>query len=408
MYIPDNIKTAIYEMFSCDGMLEHMACYQYYYDDLKECTFIVFSENEGSKLPDKLCTNYNNKFAIINLGCANRYYAVNEEIYKEMIMTGKSDYYIDLCVELDTQAVSYLKDIFNEKNLITDYTRIEELIQYLQLPEVNYSCIPYLVENAAKKDRIDLIECYKNMKSYMLFKSINYPKLLKNGICEYNRSLIDIQIEADSLYNDMLSEQFFEYYKDYIEMQKSIYVLLIKAICIEFSNSKRSEKNKVLDLLDFINRKLGFVAERELEICYFYFAHHEKAKKFFKRVQKNSPVILDTVNGMAWDLVHIRLIEKEFMTKLREDVRYAIHMFLTFDNGLKEILQINPVEKIALYNGAAIPKLKNQWIDMIPGALEKIYKKENMVLRNKTFETRNVEMLRSELEEELISFCRKI
>lgn len=89
-----------------------------------------------------------------------------------MIRTGKSNYYIDVCVELDTQAVSYLKNVFVEYNQVLDCNKIEALIEYLQLPEVDYSCIPYLVENAAKKDVIDKIDCYRNIKSFMLFKNL--------------------------------------------------------------------------------------------------------------------------------------------------------------------------------------------------------------------------------------------
>lgn len=405
MYIPENIKIAINEMFSCRSMFEHMACYQNYYEDLKECMFVVFSDDEGNKLPDVLYTNYDNKFSIINLGCANAYYAVNHQIYEEMLKTGRSDYYIDVCVELDTQAVSYLKDIFKDYNQVPNYDKIKELVQYLQLPEVNYSCLPYLVENAAKKDTVDKIECYKNIKSHMLFKSFNYQKMLQDGICEYDKTEEEILLDTDGLYNDIFSEKFAQYYGDLFEMQKSIYILLLKAICIEFTNSKKSAQNKMLELLDFVNEELGFVAERELEVCYYYFKHHDKTKRFFKKIQKNSNNLFDAINGMAWDLIHIRLIEREFMTTLVDDVRYAIHLLLTFDNGLKEVLQINPIEQIAFYKGVPIPKLKSRWIDEITGAQEKIWKEESIVMRHRTFETRNVEELRIALENKLLVLC---
>ncbi len=82
--------------------------------------------------------NYDNDFAIINIGSANRYYAVNSEIYKEMLKTGRSDYHIDTCTKIDTLVVSYLKNIFEEYNKIPDYDKIKKLIEYLQLSEVNY------------------------------------------------------------------------------------------------------------------------------------------------------------------------------------------------------------------------------------------------------------------------------
>lgn len=408
MTIPENVKDAINEMFLCKNLTEHIACFQHFYDELKDCTFVVFSEEEGTELPEALHTNYDNDFAIINMGCTNKYYAVNSEIYKEMISTGRSDYYIDVCVDLDTQAVSYLKNIFVEYNQIPDCDKIRKMIEYLQLPEVNYSCIPYLVENASKKNEINIIDCYKNIKSFVLFKSYKFSDFKDNGQSNYGRQEEDIQIDVDNLYNDMLSERFYQAYEKLFRMQKAIYVLLLKTIYIEFSNTKKSAKNKVMALFDFVNEQLGFIAERELEVCYYYFNHDEKTKKFFKKVQKNSKDLLDTINGMAWDLIHIRLIEQQFTIKPTDEVRFAIHMLLTYDNGLKEILQINPVEQIAFYEEVPIPKLKHFWVDNIPGAKEKLLSEENIRKRRQTFAETDVDKLRSILEEELLNLCKEV
>lgn len=404
MKIPEDVKEAINEMFLCKNLMEHMGCFQHFYEELKDCTFVVFSEDEGTELPEALHSNYDNDFAIINIGSTNRYYAVNSTIYEEMLRTGRSDYYIDVCVELDTQAVSYLKNIFEEYNKIPDYDKIRKMIEYLQLPEVNYCCVPYLVENAAKKDDINVIDCYKNIKSFMLFKSFDFSVFEEKGECAYVRQEEDIQIDVDGLYNDMLSEKFYQAYENLFRMQKALYVLLLKTVCIEFTNRK-SAKNKVMELFDFVNEQFGFIAERELEVCYYYFNHHEKTKKFFKKVQKNSKDLLHTINGMAWDLIHIRLIEQQFTLKPTDEVRFAIHVLLTYDDGLKEILQINPIEQIVFYKDIPIPKLKHFWIDNIPGAKEKLLSEENRRRRHQAFVEKDVNELTRTLEAELLSIC---
>lgn len=404
--IPSNVEYAIGKMFLCENLMEHLACYQHFHDELKDCTFIVFSEKEGTQLPKALHTNYENDFAIINIGCTNKYYAINSEICQEMINTGRSDYYIDICVELDTQAVSYLKDIFEEYNEPPNCDKIRNMIEYLLLPDVDYSCMPYLVENASKQDLINKTKCHENVKSYMLFKSFDFTNFWSNGQCNYTKQEKDIQIDADNLYNGMFSETFRKYYEKFFRMQKAMYVLLLKTICIEFSNTKKSSKNKVMELFKFINEQLGFVAERELEICYHYFDHDERTKKFFKKVQKNSNGLLDTIKGMAWDLIHIRLIEQEFMIRPTDKVRYAIHVLLTYDKGLKDILQINPIEQIVFYKEIAIPKLKNLWFKNIPGAEEELLSEANRCKRRQTFEKMNVDKLTNMLEKELLNLCK--
>ncbi len=405
MSLPENVYEAICRMFMCDNLEDHLTCYHSFYEDLKECTFIVFSENEGSKLPESLCTDYDHDFAIINLGFANRYYAMNQQIYKEMIEKKRSDYFIDICVDLDTQAVSYLKNIFVEFNEVSHSQKMNEVLQYLQLPEINYSCAPYMVENAAKKDSINRIECYKNIKSFMLFKAFHYSKFMQNGICEYDRLEEEIQLDADALFHGMFSEKYALSCEKFYRMQESLYVLLLKTICIEFANPKKSPQNKIMELFDFVNTELGYFADRELQICYYYFRHDEKIKKFFKKVQKNSNDLFGTINGMSWDLIHVRIIEQEFAVRPTEQVRYAIHVLLTFDNGLKEVLQINPIEQIAFYKDIPIPKLKYCWCDKIPGAKEKLMSENNKKMRHHTFKTMHVEKLKTALEKELHSLC---
>lgn len=405
MQFSDEIRYAINDMFLCRNMLEHMRCYQQHIDILRDWTFVVFSEDEGQKIPSALCTNYDEEFAIINLGCADRYYAVNQHICREMLKTGESNYFVDMCIQLDTQAVSYLKNIFEDYNKRPNCDQIKTFVDYLQLPGVNYCCLPYIIENAAKKDSISKIECYKNIRSFNLFKAFNYKKMLENAGCVYDKGEGDIQIDTDSLYNSIFSETFGQYCEYYFGFHRVIYLLLLKTICIEFKNSKKSANNKMMELVEFVNDKLGGIAERELEICYHYFEHDERTRKFFKRVQRNSKNLLDSINGMAWDLVHVRLVEREYMTILTDKVSYAIHMLLTFDNGLKEILQINPVEQIALCDGTAIPKLKNRWMDGIGEAKEKMISEESRRKREVTFQNVNYDKLQMELEHELMQLC---
>ena len=138
MEISENVREAINEMFKCQNMQQHFECYQRNKNELKDCTFIVFSENEGTKLPDPLCTNYNSDFAVVNIGCANCYYAVNEQIFQEMLVSGRANYYIDLCIELDTQAMSYLKNIFGENGQFQNNNEKKSLINYLNIPDVDY------------------------------------------------------------------------------------------------------------------------------------------------------------------------------------------------------------------------------------------------------------------------------
>ena len=50
--IPSNVEYAIGKMFLCENLMEHLACYQHFHDELKDCTFIVFSEKYNIESAD--------------------------------------------------------------------------------------------------------------------------------------------------------------------------------------------------------------------------------------------------------------------------------------------------------------------------------------------------------------------
>lgn len=104
---------------------------------------------------------------------------------------------------------------------------------------------------------------------------------------------------------------------------------------------------------------------------------------------------------MAWDLIHIRVIEKEYAFKPTDEVKFAIHVLLTYDQGLKDVLKINQIEQIALYQGVPLLKFSHQFIDEIPGAREKLLSEENMNTRYHTFENVNIIELITKIENDV-------
>lgn len=404
MEMPPSVYEAINEMFQCNSFVEHLACFKQFYEELKDCLFIVFSEHSTCSLPEPLKTNYENNFAIINIGSSNQFYAVNDKIYQEMIYQGKSNYTIDTCIDLDTQAVSYLRKCFKDYDQKPDISKLNDLLEFLSSPNLDYSCHPYLIENATKN--FNKIDCYSNINSFVLFKNFEYDKFIRYGICEYRANKETMILDTDCIYKYIYSQIFTEEFKDIYRVQRAIYIILSKAICIEFNNSKKSAKNKMMELLDFINTQLGFVAERELNVCYYYFLHHESTKKFFKNIQRNACNMSKTINGMSLDLAHIRFLEQECTYIPDKKSVFSIHVLLTYDNGLKEILKINPIEQIAIYNGVSVVKFKHQLIDYVPEAEEKLLSEANMLHRKEIFNKLDIDALYISMKQEIDNVCR--
>lgn len=406
MEIPEKVMEAINEMFLCRNLLEHMACYHINKEVLQECVFLVFSEDEGCPIPYYLLSKNCEDFNVINLGCADHCYIIDHEAYKEMLKHGKYDYAIDTCIDLDTQAVSYLRDMFKMDGSINIRDDKLKMIEYLNQFHADYSCLPYVIENAIKLSKENEIQCYQNLNSFMWFKSLDYESYKKFGEIKYNNSKEQIFFDTDDMYNGMKSKKIIRAMEDLYEQQKAIYALLVKAACIEFKNSKKPAPNKIAELIDFVNYELGVAPIREIEACLYFYKREEKAKKFFRKIKDTNKKIKNDINGMAWDFTHVRHIEQEFMHTPIEGTKIGMHVLLSYDRGLDEILQLNPVKQIVFYRNVPMCHYQRCVWDELPECRINLFDEDIKKKRYEVFYSRKIGELIAKLEEELKSIMK--
>lgn len=318
-----------------------------------------------------------------------------------MFEKGTAYYGLDICVELDTQVVSYLKNIFKDWGKVEIPNDKMNLLCYLTRADVNYSSMPYMIENSRKIPTENFEECFLNLKSYEMFKHFDFKSYINTGQIMYNIDMVNMMISVDNTFKIMKSVEFYRNMKDFYDMQEAIYCILAKAISIEIIHSKKSAENKLKMLIEYVNDKLGVFCEREMAICYFYFQHDQRTNRFFRKVKSNSKNIFATINAMAWDLVHVRIIERWYDFVPSDKAKFGIHPLLTYDNGLKDVLKLYPIKKMAIYDGFTIPCFKQKFYELFPESIELIFKHAIAVKRKQVFAERNMKEIINELECEL-------
>lgn len=90
-----------------------------------------------------------------------------------------------------------------------------------------------------------------------------------------------------------------------------------------------------------------------------------------------------------------------YVLKPNETCKLAIHPILTYDNGLKEVLKLCPVKKIAVYNDIVIPCLKTTFHELMPEANELMFQPDIMEQRKEIFDKLDFDQLVSEMEKKL-------
>lgn len=379
---------------------DSITIYGQYRELLKSFRFIWFQDDFGQELPEYLVESEIQNFTFSSLATSKKIFVLDDETYNDMAKYGKTNYFIDTCVCLDTQAVSYLKNVFLEDSvMLTEETRF--FIDYFIRNNLNFDFQFYMFENSLKLGvNVDKRTVFENLLACERFKNIDREKYINEGKFAYIKENGNILYDTDQTFYLMNIELRNSEVKDIFRIYYAIEAILLKMTIIEFKNKEKGIKFKIQQMIDFINNELGCFFEREVAICYLFWKRDNKVMKFFKRIQINNKKILLDIKGMAWDLFHIRHLEYNMANINVNGCRYEINSILTFDNGLRDVLKAYPIKSCMIYDGNFIPIFKNsisQLIVEVEDIDEQLSSKQDKRRKMQV----NVEKLVLELEKEL-------
>ena len=216
-------------------------------------------------------------------------------------------------------------------------------------------------------------------------------------------------ISADNLLHNMNIIANNPYLANFRKRYDAIKLILLKVAIIEFKYPKKGLKYKIKLLLEFINKQLGCIMEREIAICYLFLARDTRVKKFFKKIKSNCPDILKYIDGMAWDLNHLRYLEyamASFKNKNKNSM-YELCSIITFDYGLQEVLEAYPIKRCAIYKDIFLPVFETPLYNLIK-EIENLqdYMYSTKEIRMNTFKNIDYKILIYELERELMELMK--
>lgn len=280
---------------------------------------------------------------------------VNQEILEKML-EGQVNIYTDYSLMFDTNFASYIYRFIRRKDLHELTDKINKIIDSIIKGDYNYDYYIYLIENAKqvkeiyeKSNRIDL-DKYTDIKETLialeLFKNINKDKYINAKKIEITITQEEAERNAKELMYKMYgSEDGKILCKRYLSMQKATALNLIGILKTQF-NSKKNLTNKMLEYLDFLEDKLGVYTEREAFVAYEYFRNRDNLS-ILKKINKGREQkgLMEKINNIAWDFSVPRITED----LMRFNEQFYIPIYISIDNGLRELLRVFPVKGI-VYN----------------------------------------------------------
>lgn len=301
-------------------------------------------------------------------------------------------------VNLASNIVSLLPKYFEKKNK-QDFADLSDLIEYTINMELNISSIPYFLEDSLNSSGMKNDEkVYKSTLYYCVLRR------LSSGISTTDRFPISNDyIDADEIFRLMKSTRRNEI--DFEKRAKTLYCFLLKMYILKFS-SKKNAPYKTEQLLDFCNNELGIYLESGLYIAFLYFEGKNNAvKNFFQKVTPSAKDILKKIEGMSWDLFHIWNIPTEMAICSNDDI-IQLQSIASGDKALIDMISVNPIERIFMYNDEAIVKYRYSLVSLpeTKYLCEKIcLNREKRLSTNKSV---NFDVLSKSLEQALLDLFK--
>ncbi|WP_040981146.1 hypothetical protein [Oceanobacillus jeddahense] len=391
-------KELINYILSDDTYYSAFVAYNNYSRELEGTRFIFFDEVKGTPLPKYHQLN-SQELSILSINADQKFLILDKLRVKEMINYGTTNFHFDNAIHFDTQVVSYLSLLLKNKNISEPkMSQVYKLLYFVLSRNIDYTCYPYLFENWNKLSSIKTLEgVHQSLCAFLFFKSLNL-----NQFKEYILSKAQVSYSSNTLIqaDEFIANMKNNYFNDYL--WEGIYCLLLKVIIIDWS-SNRKVKKKLEELLDFINFELGVFLEREFVIAYLFLKKDKSSKSFFKRIQPTANELIKTIQGMSWDLWHIRRLAEDMNINTTENIPFEMHSLATFDKGLKDVLLAYPVRAIFFDNdGSAHWCYKNKLEEFIP---EIDLTDSHEGDRKKAFALTNRNMLITKLEKEILELA---
>lgn len=260
---------------------------------------------------------------------------------------------LDHSISFDSNFAESLRSAFAGAAL--DKVQFDRLVRVLQLKarnsNVQFDLLPFLVENVRlARNNAQNERPLNTVIAFRMIDYLNWDALLRPApTIEFTEPVDllrgklngDAKAYLNSLFND----------PEILRHEKQILAteaLLIRLCRLWHTGGVNSDISRIFrGLIDFSLTDLPALPLTELSIIWS--GLHPKPTAFFDPiVRENTKGRPKKLCGMAWDIGHLRMLEK--YTR-RHSGHFTVAYFATMDEGWRTKLQLNPITRVAIDDG---------------------------------------------------------
>ena len=324
----------IQELVKCEMTIQKIEVFNRW--NLHECRVFLFDEEKSNFGNIGKSFSYG-KFNLIGLGDYQKIWVIDKNT-----VNAKDNFLpVARIINYDLNIFTYIHDLYRGRNVPDKENLIRFLYEIKSLSLTN-NISTALMERYTSSINRELLA--RMIESYVYFDSINFeafqsnvPQTLKAN--EYNW-MKEIWEDAEAyLSNDEVIQQY-----------EAMCCYILKAFILKNTKNLSTEA-KIAEFKHYCFEDLCVFLELEMTLLILFLKNDNSVQEIFKKLQLGAKELIDKIHNTAWDIFHIRLLEKSTLFNYIEnpDVVY-LHYFATADSGLAEVLRANPIKMLVYYN----------------------------------------------------------
>jgi len=313
---------------------------------LKGVRAIIFDDKFRAKNSQSLANKRFGKYSIFGIGNYQKACLLSQDIVVAMMDkngSGQAPIWRSFCVNLDTNVVSHLSDLYYKNNRDND-DDLNQLLLHIKKVEAQTTISPYLIENAFNESKID-----EKITKEVLLANLSFEEMQYEDVKNKKFNLINPNFSDKK----RIEEQWKSFATpiDKIPQYEVIYILLMKVFIIKQRSPKNASfKNQTKQLINFINDELSIYLEMETVLSLLYLKNDKDVMGFFGKLQLGAKGLLSKFRNTAYDLFLFRLMIDEMAERINNDSEFYFHSFVSHDGNLQKVLELNPLSRIVFDN----------------------------------------------------------
>ena len=317
-----DLMTLISSIGNLDDNNDRILYYELNQHHLKDYSMIFVDDKFGLDKTQYLNTiaeldyDYNSLFFSNKLLCINSMVLKNKSKHLDTLLKNQ------VIATFDLNIISQLKYCNLNDNVL------DKVIDLCKSGGCSFDAMNFVIENFMKnKNNIGLdnfaIEDLRAFESMFPYKRSKYDRGM------YIEKRMSLLLKS---YNNKNFIQFVHYLYDTIYLHELTFLLAI--VYIHFQYSNLSPKHKFDKFLEYCNHTIQAFSPCANNLAKMFYENTNL--KFFKKIQKNNNNLINNIENMAWDLFHLRYLEKINEFNNKRDI-ICIPIFISKDKGLNEI-----------------------------------------------------------------------